>query len=425
MHEFSKISGCTDCPLLEHSRENSIYCGLTDLAWMGSLGDERFFLIIGGKPCAAHAQKISDFSPRHQQNFATAILETSDIQDHERAFKSLEGEVRKLGQDRPNMRELVLIGTCPTEVNDIDLSLMTKRLNDKLAPEIMVSCFDGSGIHTIASQGEDGFIASEIGKATQSEDAKPLVVGSLCAESDKELNSYFESLQISDICRIPRRSVENQISVGKNTHFWMTQPYLSQSKSFLENLGSQYVPAPVPIGERGTTAWLWSIAQKFGVTRRHFDEVTLPVRDAARRCIEDQKEHLKGKTVLLLPSYGLEIPLARYLKLECGMDVVGLDDQNFTNELVSKDLERLGQLDVSIDASDFASCVKIARSLKANITVGDHDISRALSSEGFSTISALDLMMDQIHFYIGSKNLTLKFAQALQSKPNKNLAAAE
>jgi light-independent protochlorophyllide reductase subunit N len=82
------------------------------------------------------------------------------------------------------------------------------------------------------------------------------------------------------------------------------------------------IQAPFPFGEEGTTAWLKAIAEEFGVDDATFEEVTAAPRARARTAIAQASEHLRGKSVFFFPDSQLEIPLARFLTRECGMEAV-------------------------------------------------------------------------------------------------------
>ncbi len=72
----------------------------------------------------------------------------------------LDRVVARLLERRPDIRLLVLVGSCPSEVIKLDLTRAAGRLNARFAPSHRVICYSGSGIETTFTQGEDNFLAA-------------------------------------------------------------------------------------------------------------------------------------------------------------------------------------------------------------------------------------------------------------------------
>jgi hypothetical protein len=70
-----------------------------------------------------------------------------------------------------------------------------------------------------------------------------------------------------------------------------------------------------------------------------FEAVTAAPRARARKAIANASEHLRGKTVFFMPDSQLEIPLARFLTRECGMEAVEIGQPYIHKGLVGPDLD--------------------------------------------------------------------------------------
>ena len=81
--------------------------------------------------------------------------------------------------------------------------------------------------------------------------------------------------------------------------------------------------APFPLGVEGTTAWLQAAADAFGVApRRVRARHARRPRARARRRWRATATQLAGKRIFFFPDSQLEIPLARFLSRELGMQLV-------------------------------------------------------------------------------------------------------
>jgi light-independent protochlorophyllide reductase subunit N len=121
---------------------------------------------------------------------------------------------------------------------------------------------------------------------------------------------------------LPSRRASEAPQVGHRTRFILTQPFLADTAHALERRGAQRIAAPFPFGEEGTTDWLRAVARAHGVTLETFEAVTAAPRARARKAVAAHAETLRDKTLFMFPDSQLEIPLARFLARECGMQPV-------------------------------------------------------------------------------------------------------
>ncbi len=95
-----------------------------------------------------------------EPRFATAIMEERDLAGMADMHDELDQVVARLLERRPDIRMLVLVGSCPSEVIKLDLNRAAGRLNAQYAPRHRVIAYSGSGIETTFTQGEDNFLSA-------------------------------------------------------------------------------------------------------------------------------------------------------------------------------------------------------------------------------------------------------------------------
>ena len=90
----------------------------------------------------------------------------------------------------------------------------------------------------------------------------------------------------------------------------------------LEERGAHRLAAPFPLGAEGTTLWLQAAADVFGVSRLRFEEVTAAPRARCAVGLARYRPQLTGQRIFFFPDSQLEVPIARFLARELGMQLV-------------------------------------------------------------------------------------------------------
>ena len=142
------ISGCSDAPILKERGQNEVFCGLTGIIWSHRKMQDAFFLVVGSRTCAHLLQSAAGVMIFAEPRFGTAILEEKDLAGMADAQEELNSQVEKLLDRRPEIKQLFLVGSCPSEVIKLDLSRAAERLTLKYAPKVRVLSYSGSGIET-------------------------------------------------------------------------------------------------------------------------------------------------------------------------------------------------------------------------------------------------------------------------------------
>ncbi|MEL6914631.1 MAG: ferredoxin:protochlorophyllide reductase (ATP-dependent) subunit N [Pseudomonadota bacterium] len=413
-------TGCRDVPVLKERGQREVFCGLTGIIWLHRKMQDAFFLVVGSRTCAHLLQSAAGVMIFAEPRFGTAILEEQDLAGMADAQDELDREVARLLSRRPDIRQLFLVGSCPSEVIKLDLARAAERLSGVYAPAVRVVNFSGSGIETTFTQGEDACLAA-LARDLPGTDAENLVVvGALPDVVEDQMRGLLEGLGIGTVSVLPARRAGDHPAIGANTRFILAQPFLGDTHAVLVGRGATHLSAPFPFGEAGTTAWLRTVAEAYGVSKEHFEAVTAAPRARARKAIAAAAQDLAGRSVFFFPDSQLEIPLARFLATECGMRPLEIGQPYITKEIVGPDLDLIPADEtggpVISEGQDVDLQLDRARALRPDITVCGLGLANPLEAERLTTKWAIELVFTPVHFYEQAGDLAALFARPLRRK---------
>ena len=408
--------GCRTAPVLKERGQREVFCGLTGIIWLHRKMQDAFFLVVGSRTCAHLLQSAAGVMIFAEPRFATAILEEGDLAGLNDAHDELDREVARLLARRPDIRQLFLVGSCPSEVIKLDLSRAAERLTEAYAPKVRVLNYSGSGIETTFTQGEDACLASMVPVLPATDRRELMVVGALPDVVEDQMLGLLAEMGIENVRCLPARSITSDVAVGPNTVFALNQPFLGDTCGALERRGARHIPAPFPFGEAGTTAWLRAIADEFGVSDAAFAAATDAPRARAARAIAQASENLKGKSVFFFPDSQLEIPLARFLTRECGMTAIEVGSPFIHDAIVGPDLELMEAGPVISEGQDVDLQLDRARAARPDLTVCGLGLANPLEAEGLTTKWAIELVFTPVHFYEQAGDLAGLFSRPLRRK---------
>ncbi len=324
MNAAAAVAGCDTREVLRERGQREVFCGLTGIIWLHRKIQDAFFLVVGSRTCAHLIQSAAGVMIFAEPRFGTAIIDERDLAGLADANAELDRVVTRLLERRPEIRLLFLVGSCPSEVIKLDLSRAAQRLSLSFAPRVRVLNYSGSGIETTFTQGEDACLASMVPQlpATATEAPSLLVVGVLADVVEDQLRRTFDALGIGPLQFLPPRQATQLPAVGAGTRYLLAQPYLADTARALEERGAKRLAAPFPLGVEGTTLWLRAAADAWNVAPAHLLAVTAPARERATRAVSVYRQQLAGKRIFLFPDSQLEIPLARFLSRELGMQLI-------------------------------------------------------------------------------------------------------
>ena len=407
-------TGCLDAPVLKERGQREVFCGLTGIVWLHRKMQDAFFLVVGSRTCAHLLQAAAGVMIFAEPRFGTAILEEKDLAGLADANAELDREVARLLARRPDIRQLFLVGSCPSEVIKLDLSRAAERLNAAHAPHVRVLAYSGSGIETTFTQGEDACLAAMVPALPETAAAELLVVGALPDVVEDQARALIEALGIGPVRFLPARRAEGTPGLGPATRYILAQPFLGDTAAALDRRGARRIAAPFPFGEEGTTLWLRALAEEFGVTAERFETVTAAPRARARKAVAAQAEVLAGRSLFLFPDSQLEIPLARFLARECGMRPLEVGTPFLHRALMAAELALLPEGPVISEGQDVDRQLDRHAALAPDLTVCGLGLANPLEARGFRTKWAIELVFSPIHFYEQAGDLAGLFARPLR-----------
>ena len=424
-HSLPASGGCASSPILKQRGQREVFCGLTGIIWLHRKMQDAFFLVVGSRTCAHLLQSAAGVMIFAEPRFGTAILEEKDLAGMADAHEELDREVARLLSRRPDIRQLFLVGSCPSEVIKLDLANAAERLTRVHAPHVRVLNYSGSGIETTFTQGEDACLASMVPELAPTDRRNLLLVGALPDVVEDQMKALVAGLGIEDVQVLPAPRADADPQVGPNTVFALTQPFLSDTAAALERRGARHIAAPFPFGEEGTTAWLGALAREFGVEPARFEEVTAAPRARARKAIAAQAAELQDKSVFFFPDSQLEIPLARFLTRECGMRAEEIGQPFIHKGLHGPDLALLEEGPTISEGQDVDLQLDRCRAARPDLTVCGLGLANPLESEGLSTKWAIELVFTPVHFYEQAGDLAGLFSRPLRRRAALKMEAAE
>ena len=408
--------GCLDTPVLRERGQREVFCGLTGIVWLHRKMQDAFFLVVGSRTCAHLLQSAAGVMIFAEPRFGTAILEEKDLAGLADANVELDAVVARLIARRPDIRQLFLVGSCPSEVIKLDLSRAAERLNAAHAPHVRIYSYSGSGIETTFTQGEDACLAAMVPSLPATQDAALLVVGALPDVVEDQALALLDALGVGPVRILPSRRAAEAASVGPNTRYILTQPFLGDTAAALDRRGARRIVAPFPFGGEGTTLWLEAVARAFNVEGARFDAVTAAPRARARKAVAAQAATLAGKSLFFFPDSQLELPLARFLARECGMRPLEVGTPFLHRALMEPELALLPEGPVISEGQDVDLQLDRHAAQSPDLTVCGLGLANPLEAAGYATKWAIELVFTPVHFYEQAGDLAGLFARPLRRR---------
>jgi light-independent protochlorophyllide reductase subunit N len=418
-------TGCRSTPVLTERGQREVFCGLTGIIWLHRKMQDAFFLVVGSRTCAHLLQSAAGVMIFAEPRFGTAILEEKDLAGLADANTELDREVARLLSRRPDIKQLFLVGSCPSEVIKLDLARAAERLSGIHSPHVRVYNYSGSGIETTFTQGEDACLAAMVPSLAATDARELMIVGAMPDVVEDQCLSLLAAMGIGPVRMLPAHRAGELPAVGANTVFALVQPFLGDTHAALTRRGARHIAAPFPFGEEGTTAGLRAVATEFGVSRDLFEQVTAAPRARALKAIATQAQELQGKSVFFFPDSQMEIPLARFLTRECGMTAVEVGTPYLHEAIVGPDLDLLPQGPVISEGQDVEKQLDRQRAAAPDLTVCGLGLANPLEAEGFSTKWAIELVFTPVHFYEQAGDLAGLFSRPLRRKALLRQGAAQ
>ncbi|MBK1702702.1 ferredoxin:protochlorophyllide reductase (ATP-dependent) subunit N [Thiococcus pfennigii] len=395
--------------------QREVFCGLAAIVWLHRKIQDAFFLVVGSRTCAHLLQSAAGVMIFAEPRFATAVLEDRDLAGMADCNDELDRVVGQLLARRPDIGTLFLVGSCPSEVIKLDLEKAAERLAQAHGGRVRVIAYSGSGLETTFTQGEDTCLVAmvpQLPAAPAGEDSL-LVVGALADTVEDQFRRLFDELGIGPVHFLPPRRGSALPPVGAGTRFLLAQPFLGETARALAARGATHLPALYPFGVEGTRAWLLAAARAWGIADERFEAVIAAPVARAERGLAHYREQLAGKRISFLPDAQLEIPVARFLQRECGMQPVEVGVPYLDRSVMADELA-LVPADVRLtEGQDLERQLDRLRADRPDLTVCGLGLANPLEAEGLRTKWSIELVVAPIHGFDQAGDLAELFARPL------------
>ena len=402
--------------LLRQNGQREVFCGLTSIVWLHRRMPDAFFLVVGSRTCAHLIQSAAGVMIFAEPRFGTAILGERDLAGLADANEELDRLVGDLLERRPEIRTLFLVGSCPSEVIKLDLSRAAERLTQQMAGRVRVLNYSGSGIETTFTQGEDHALLAMMPLLPSSDEEQLLIVGTLADGVEDRFMALFARMGLPVVRSLPPRRSTELPPVGKGTRVLLAQPFLSATARALVHRGAQLIEAPYPFGVEGSAAWMAAAAAAFGIRAEAVAAVLDPLVERGRRALAPHRERLEGKRLFLLPDSQMEIPLARFLSRECGMELVEVGVPYLDRQLMAAELALLPAGTPICEGQDVELQLERVRSERPDLVVCGLGLANPLEAEGIATKWSIELVFSPIHGCDQAGDLAELFARPLHRR---------
>ncbi|MFO6447770.1 ferredoxin:protochlorophyllide reductase (ATP-dependent) subunit N [Erythrobacter sp. NE805] len=417
--ELARPAAEAQRPVLRERGQREVFCGLTGIIWLHRKMQDAFFLVVGSRTCAHLLQSAAGVMIFAEPRFATAIMEERDLAGMVDAQDELDRVVNRLLERRPDIRTLFLVGSCPSEVIKLDLAKAAQRLGAIHMPRVRILNYSGSGIETTFTQGEDACLAAlvPVMPALPADAAKELlIVGSLPDIVEDQFLRLFAQLGIERVGVLPARNARDLPGVGPSTRYLLAQPFLGETAMALENRGATRIEAMFPFGAEGTSDWLHAAARAFGIDPAHAEQVIAAPRARAEKALANLHPQLAGKRITFLPDSQLEVPLARFLQDELGMELVEVGTPYLHRAHLARELEHIGAEVRLSEGQHVERQLDRVRADRPDITVCGLGLANPLEMEGLTTKWAIELVFSPIHGFDQAADLAELFARPLRRR---------
>jgi light-independent protochlorophyllide reductase subunit N len=402
--------------VLKQNGQREVFCGLTSIVWLHRRMPDAFFLVVGSRTCAHLVQSAAGVMIFAEPRFGTAILGERDLAGLADANDELDRLVRDLLERRPEIRTLFLVGSCPSEVIKLDLARAAERLSAQMAGRVRVLNYSGSGIETTFTQGEDNALQALLPLLPSTEEPQLLLVGTLADAVEDRFVALFQRLGIPVVRSLPPRRSTELPPVGPGTRVLLAQPFLSGTARALQRRGAELIRAPYPFGVEGSRLWMEAAAATFGIAPEVVAEVLEPLMERGRRAIAPHRERLAGKRLFLLPDSQMEIPLARFLQRECGMELVEVGTPYLDRQLMAEEIALLPPGTALSEGQDVERQLDRVRAAQPDLVVCGLGLANPLEAEGLATKWSIELVFSPIHGCDQAGELAELFARSLRRR---------
>ncbi|MFW5723726.1 MAG: nitrogenase component 1, partial [Halochromatium sp.] len=157
-------------------------------------------------------------------------------------------------------------------------------------------------------------------------------------------------------------------------------------------------------------------AAAFDIPAARVEEVTAPAVARAERGLERYRAELAGKRISFLPDSQLEIPLARFLQRECGMELIEVGVPYLDRRMMSAELNWLPAGVRLTEGQDLERQLDRLRADRPDLTVCGLGLANPLEAGGLATKWSIELVFSPVHGFDQAADLAELFVRPLNRR---------
>jgi light-independent protochlorophyllide reductase subunit N len=254
-----------------------------------------------------------------------------------------------------------------------------------------------------------------------SDEPQLLLVGTLADAVEDRFQALFQRLGIPVVRSLPPRRSTELPPVGSGTRVLLAQPFLSGTARALVRRGAHLISSPYPFGVEGSRRWMEAAAAAFGIDPAVVAQVLDPLVERGRLALEPHRQLLAGKRLFLLPDSQMEIPLARFLQRECGMELVEVGTPYLDRQLMEAELALLPDSVQLSEGQDVERQLERVRQARPDLVLCGLGLANPLEAEGIATKWSIELVFSPIHGCDQAGELAELFSRPLRRRERLSL----
>jgi len=171
--------------------------------------------------------------------------------------------------------------------------------------------------------------------------------------------------------------------------------------------------APFPLGAEATEASLHAAATAFAVNPALFERTIAPAKARALQATAAHRPRLAGKRIFFFPDSQLELPLARFLSRELGMQLAEVGTPYLHRHHMADELALLPADTFLSEGQHVENQLDRCRAARPDLVVCGLGLANPLEAEGLTTKWAIELVFTPIHGYDQAADLAELFIRPL------------
>jgi light-independent protochlorophyllide reductase subunit N len=243
--------------------------------------------------------------------------------------------------------------------------------------------------------------------------ANLLIVGALADVVEDQTQRLLAEMGITNVAFFPPRRSTQLPHVGRNTRYLLAQPFLADTARALEERGAKRIAAPFPLGAEGTLRWLRAAAAAWNIEQAVFRRATQPAYERAQRSLARYREQLAGKRVFFFPDSQLELPLARFLATEMGMELLEVGTPFVHRAHLADELDWLPAGTSVVEGQHVDNQLQRCYAAKPDLVVCGLGLANPLEAQGLTTKWSIELVFTPIQGFDQAADLAELFTRPL------------